>query len=252
MPIIASVVLVFMIAAAASGQMRGHAGSMRGVAVRPAAVRPVGVRPVHVNGVPISTTPGSSVVVSTGVSTTPIVSTGFTSGVFGFPTPGLGFDFPHLAAVNGNLGVRALIDPVTQAQIALALRLQAAAAPVSPFLFSGFGGVPIVMESPAPVIVVQQAPVPAPQAPAEEPRPAVTVTQSPIVPQEPPRDAGEFVLVQRDGRLLFAVGFTAEPGRVVYVTREGLRRTIRLEQLDVDATLRMNEERGTSIQLPRA
>src|SRR5713226_10218966 len=39
------------------------------------------------------------------------------------PVPGLGFDFAHLAAINRNLDVRALIDPVTQQRLALSERI---------------------------------------------------------------------------------------------------------------------------------
>src|SRR2546426_8304601 len=35
----------------------------------------------------------------------------------GLPVPGLGFDFPHQAIMNRDIGVRALIDPVTQGQL---------------------------------------------------------------------------------------------------------------------------------------
>src|SRR3989442_13690178 len=44
----------------------------------------------------------------------------------GLPVPGLGFDFAHQAIMNPEIGVRALIDPVTQGQLALApgLRVQ--------------------------------------------------------------------------------------------------------------------------------
>ena len=181
-------------------------------------------------------------------------SNGTLAGLLGYPVPGLGFDYTHLAAVSPtNLGVMALIDPATQAQIALALRLRGFNSGfASPLFFSGFGGAPIVMESPVAAG--------APDAPPQQQPPIVVVAQAPA-PQAAPvqvaealplPDPGEFVLVQRDGRLLFAVGFTSEPGRLVYVTKEGIRRSISLDQLDVDTTLRMNEERGSSIQIPRA
>src|SRR2546427_2279319 len=38
----------------------------------------------------------------------------------GLPLPRLGFDFAHQAIMNPDIGVRALIDPVTQGQLALA------------------------------------------------------------------------------------------------------------------------------------
>jgi len=37
---------------------------------------------------------------------------------------------------------------------------------------------------------------------------------------------------------------------MIYITPEGNRRKITLAELDVDATRKMNEERGTTISLP--
>jgi hypothetical protein len=223
----------------------GHAAAMRSSGgSRPMRTAPVSVRPI----------PGSHTSRNANSGINGFTNGGFSNGtiqdLFGYPTPGLGFDFTHLAAVNGNLGVQALIDPVTQGEIALALRLRGVNGGVSPFLYSGYGGYPIVMESP----VASAAPDAAPQQ--QQQQPIIVVAQQPagavqpVAEVQPLPDPGEFVLVQRDGRLLFAVAFTAQPGGVVYVTKEGLRRSISLDQLDVDTTLRMNEERGSSIQLP--
>ena len=191
----------------------------------------------------------------------PVVNSPFAGGffpggtiqdLFGYPVPGLGFDYVNYAALNGNLGVRALIDPVTQQQIALALRLQGAGVGVSPFFYSPFGGSPIVMESPSAVAPPADAPAQPPIVVVAPPPAQPTAQAQPAAQDQPLPDPGEFILVQRDGRLLFAVAFTSDPGRVVYITREGLRRSIPLDQLDVDTTVRMNEERGTSIQIPKA
>jgi len=172
--------------------------------------------------------------------------------LFGYPVPGLGFDYVNLAAANSNLDVRAFIDPVTQYRVALALRIQGANFGGFPYFYSPFGASPIVLESPAAAAPQADIPAPAPIV-VVAPPPASSAPQTLSAAQEQPLpDPGEFVLVQRDGRLLFAVAFTAEPGRLIYVTKEGLRRTIALDLLDVDATLRMNEERGSSIQLPRS
>lgn len=171
--------------------------------------------------------------------------------LLGYPVPGLGFDYEQLAAVNGNLGVRALIDPITQQEIALALRLRGTGFGAYPYYFSPFASAPIVLETPS----AAPQPDPPPQAPiiiVPPPVAAAAPLPEPVADEQPLPDPGEFVLVQRDGRLLFAVAFTSDPGRVVYITKEGLRRSIALDQLDVDATVRMNEERGTSIQLPKA
>lgn len=174
--------------------------------------------------------------------------------LFGYPVPGLGFDYTNYAALNGNLGVRALIDPVTQQEIALALRLRGYSYGYGgyPYFFSPFGGSPIVMETPAVSAPEQDAPAPAPVIVVPPPAAQAPSQARSDAEELPLPDPGEFVLVQRDGRLLFAVAFTGEPGRLIYVTKEGLRRSVSLEQLDVDATLRMNEERGTAIQLPKS
>jgi hypothetical protein len=51
--------------------------------------------------------------------------------------------------------------------------------------------------------------------------------------------------------LLFAVAFSQSAERVTYVTKEGIRRGLALADVDVDATSRMNEERGTPLQFSR-
>jgi hypothetical protein len=60
----------------------------------------------------------------------------------------------------------------------------------------------------------------------------------------------EFVFVQRDGGTLFAVAYTTWNGKIQYVTKEGLRRTVALDSLDLEATQKFNEERGNTINLP--
>jgi hypothetical protein len=233
----------------ASAQTRGGAPG-RSFTARPA----VSVRPIRNVAIPVR--PRTIVPHTQNTALNPVFTGGVFPGgtvqdLFGFPVPGLGFDYTHLAAINSGLDVRALIDPVTQQEIALALRIRGSSVGVSPFLFSPFGGSPIVMETPI-AAPQQETPAPAPiivvTPPAAQPAPPV----QPVAEEQPLPDPGEFILVQRDGRLLFAVAFTGEPGRVIYVTKEGLRRSISLAKLDVDATLRMNEERGTSIQLPRS
>lgn len=239
-------------------QMRGGAGS-RGVVVHaaPSPVRPVNsVRPAA------DSRPGQRVRRTTTSSTssfvnTPVVDNGFFAGgtiqdLFGFPTPGLGFDYAHLAAINGNLGVRALIDPVTQQEIALALQIRGSGFGAFPGFFAPFGGTPVVVESPSTVSAPEVQAAPQQQPIIVVTPPAASPVSAQVVEQAPVTDPGEFVLVRRDGRLLFAVAFTSADGRVVYVTKDGLRRTVPLDQLDVDSTQRMNEERGTSVQLPAA
>ena len=161
--------------------------------------------------------------------------------------PGLGFDYVHLAAVSGNFrnnppGIgsgerhrRNLITPV--------------------FL----GGYPYYSdasdyqpEQPQPQIIVIQQPVPA--APVHDSAPPAQETRTDAAPPTataaPVREVGEFILVRRDGRILFTSVFSVSGTQVQYVTPEGIRRTLPLDQLDTGATEEMNEARGTTLQFP--
>ncbi len=165
------------------------------------------------------------------------------------PAPGFGFDYTHLAAVNQNLDVRALIDPVTQLRLRQAERLARETPFISPIFFPAFdSGEPVVLEQPQqqpPQVIIVQQPVaiqPAPQADAEE--------RALAAPQAPLPDAGEFILVMRSGSQISAIAFTQQDNRIVYITRQGVRRAVPLDQLDTAATVRINEERGTPLQFP--
>ena len=164
------------------------------------------------------------------------------------PVPGFGFSFVHLAAINRDLGIRALIDPATQLQLALADRLLAET-PVTP-VFPVFGAAetPVIIpqQQPQVIIVQQPAPVTEPVAVQAAPQPA----EAPEVSSAPVADVGEFILVERDGSQIPAVAFTRQNDRIVYVTRQGMRRSMGIVDLDPDATVRVNEERGTPLQLP--
>jgi hypothetical protein len=156
-----------------------------------------------------------------------------------FPTeensvPGLGFDFPHFAAVNQNRA-RSRFD---RAGLGL-----------------GFGGFllepsVIVVEQPGegqPVIEETAAANPTPAENERDlsdqflPAPAVSA---------PPRESAEYVFVRRDGTLLFAVAYSWDNGTLRYVTKDGVRRSVTEGALDMDATQRFNEQRGLSFRTP--
>ena len=63
-------------------------------------------------------------------------------------------------------------------------------------------------------------------------------------------DAAEYVFVRRDGGLLFAVAYSWDNGMLRYVTRDGFRRSVTQDALDLDATQQFNEQRGLSFRLP--
>jgi hypothetical protein len=168
-----------------------------------------------------------------------------------FPSPG--FDFTHLAAINRDLDIKALIDPVTQGRLAIAERLLRESP--QPTFFPFFtGGSPIVYVQPPeqqqqqpPIIILQQ--VPSSAAPA--PGPGAETQAVPLEETQPPLpDVGEFTLVMRDGSQISAIAFTRRDDRIIYITKDGSRRSIDLSKLDAAATQRVNEERGTAIQLP--
>ena len=162
------------------------------------------------------------------------------------PVPGLGFDYSHLAAINHDLGIRAIIDPITQQELALSERLLQLT-PTAPISSAFFASEPVVMleQQPPQVIIVQQPP-PAEQATAEGSLSAV----EPVAVEQPPlQDVGQFVLVLHDGTQIQAVAFTRQNDRIVYITTDGRRKSIAIGDLDTATTRRLNEERGTPLQL---
>lgn len=188
-----------------------------------------------------------------------------------YPAPGLGFDYTHLAVRNRDLGTRALIDPATQHRLALERSLRrdlgrGAVVPAVPVVVNQI----VVNVVPQPPVVIVQEPEPEPEYGRLEQASYVErlerlegiagvapgAREREVAPfYEPPlREADELVLIRRDGALLFAVAFTTRPdaageARVVYITREGHRRSVALAELDLAATRDMNEARGTSLHL---
>lgn len=179
-----------------------------------------------------------------------------------YPVPGLGFDYTHLAAVNRNLGARALIDPATQHRLALERDLRRSGRGAVAQVFPVVVNQVVVNVVPQPPVVIVQEP-----EPEEERIERASYSErlerlerreleavAPVPTYEPPlRESDELVLIRRDGALLFAVAFTVQPGaaghtRVVYITREGHRRSVPLAELDLDATRDINEARGTSLR----
>jgi hypothetical protein len=165
---------------------------------------------------------------------------GFNNGVDFSDVPGLGFDYPHLAAVSGNRRFHGS-------------RFDGG----FPFGFSGF--------LLSPPVIVDDAAALDPQ-PAEE----ESANDAPIAQRSPRRsrisralpepeadsapapvpDVEQYVFVRRDGSLVFAVAYAWENGTLRYVTPDGLRRTIERDALDINATQQFNEQRGLNFRLP--
>lgn len=168
-----------------------------------------------------------------------------------FPPNGLGINGINTVATQ-NIGIEAAINPATQWELAIAQRVARNSGGVFSggfYLLDGGGAYalppqPADYDQPPPqqqpqVIVVQQAP---PQQQA--------VVEQQAIPETPVKDVGQFTLILRNGTRIEAVAFTQMKDRIVYVTTDGSRRSIALADLDADATVRLNQERGTPLQLP--
>lgn len=151
-------------------------------------------------------------------------------------TPGLGFDFAHMAAVG-----RGQIVTVPSGFVSGGFFLPTFSQPA-----------PVIVVQPSPVVVVQQ-PAQLLDDSADRPRASRVSEERPAAPPPEPaavRDIGQFVLVRRDGGQVLAVAFTLQGKQISYVTRDGVRRSVALSALDLDATRNENEERGTTLRLP--
>ena len=166
-------------------------------------------------------------------------------------TPGLGFDFPHLAALNHDLGTRAIIDPVTQHELALGEQLLnnergVATSAFVPFFGGADYSEPAAYQQQPPQIIVLQQPAQQTQ-PAEEAAPPAASSAAPEEPPLPP--VGEFVLVLRSGKQIKAVAFTRQDDSIVYVTSDGARNSFPSTELDAAATEQINQQHGTPLKL---
>jgi hypothetical protein len=171
--------------------------------------------------------------------------------------PGLGFDFPHLAAISGAL---------RNGSFRFGHHHRFEQGSFVPILFGGYPYYPYYAED---LGYDQQEQQPAQQpVPQSQPQPQVIVIQLPAPAQQaaasgndlsargsasqaevPIRDVGDFILVRRDGRILFASVYSVVGEQLQYVTPEGIRRTVEISDLDGDATQQMNEARGTTVQI---
>ena len=157
-----------------------------------------------------------------------------------FPVPGFGFDYVHLAAVNPG----AFNAPAVRSSHL---------APSFPIFIPSFSPPAQIIIVQQPPIVIVQAPPAVNESPEWPPRSRSSQRDEAREPErapDPPRELEEIVLVRRDGTLLFAVAFSSAGGQLTYITREGLRRSLSLADLDLESTRRWNEERGTTLRLP--
>ncbi len=243
-----SLVILPTLAQAQRG-MRSGMSAMPAAGARSVASAPHVSSGLFASGARVASRPGSAtagrtmLVIRTPRRTgTPILRNGVPLNTFddGFmPVPGLGFDFPHLAAISGSRSGR---------------RHSRAFGSFIPFFDGGFF-LPI-----SPTIIEEVPPAESPVFEGSDPEPARIVRRARA--SEPPaaapveaapapvRDEDEFVFVRRDGTVFFAVAYAWENGALRYVTREGLRRVVARDALDLAATQQFNEQRGLFFQSP--
>ncbi len=155
--------------------------------------------------------------------------------------PGLGFDAVHQAAICGS-GTAGLQGRGLQ----------------SPFFFPFFDGGFFLPSPPAAAEEGSAAETPQPEATDGEVRETSRRNRVPQPATEPkaeaadsaPTDNEEFVFVRRDGTVFFAVAYAWERGTLRYITSQGLRRTVKQDALDLDATRQFNEQRGLNFRSP--
>ena len=185
---------------------------------------------------------------------------GFSSGTASFGlfnlinVPDFGFGL-NSSLINQDWAIKAAIDPATEWRLLEAQRILRGAG----FVGSGFylldgGG---YYEVPADTGEAEQLP----QQPQQQPivivqAPQQAQTDAASAPPEseetsapPTEDVGQFVLVLRNGTQIDAVAFSRSGDRIVYITVDGLRRALALTDVDTQSTIRINEERGTPVQL---
>ncbi len=173
------------------------------------------------------------------------------------PVPGFGFDFHHLSVINQDLAIKAVIDPVTEWKLAIAERVLRDTSRFSGsgfFLMDGGGAYAVPVDSGAaeqpaqqPQVIVVQAAPPSQQTAEQQPDEQQPDAQ-PAPEESAPPDVGQFTLVLQNGTQIRAVAFTRMKDHIIYITSDGSRRTLALADFDSDATVRINQERGTMLQ----
>jgi hypothetical protein len=172
-------------------------------------------------------------------------------------SPGLGFDFPHLAAIGGG-SRRGSFHTGRRNHF----QQQGTFVPIF------FGGYPYYADdfvydpseqqaaqqfapqyAPPPQIIVIQQPASVQLPPAgADLAPAGRIDSAVPAPDPAPvRDIGNFILVRRDGRIVFASAFSVVGPQVHFVSPDGIRRTLAVSDIDSDATREMNEAQGTTL-----
>ena len=240
-------VLSLGVAISAFGQGRGFSAPMRGPSSPPRSFSGAGRGVGTAQRGGVGTTAGT---IRPGLSMRPLVGTPLNPNFARIRgVPGLGFDFPHLAAIERPFRDQHRFGRVRERRGSF----------FTPLFFDGLplyypydteypyeSGVPDYYTEGA---QQPQFVMPRPQA-ATPPAETVPRTTEPQTPPPPPPELGQLILVRSDGQVLLAVAFTTNHGQLTYITREGTRRSFPISELDKDATRQMNDANGTSVSLP--
>jgi hypothetical protein len=151
--------------------------------------------------------------------------------------PGLGFDYVHFAAVHPNEARHHFNTGFSTPFLGGGIYV-----PVPYYYSEQAAAAPNAAENPA---------AEASEATDESENVDTRATAS-VAPRNSPRlePSSEYVFVRRDGTVFFAVAFSFSAGNLQYVTKEGLRRSVPANTLDLDATQQFNEQRGVTVRLP--
>jgi hypothetical protein len=172
----------------------------------------------------------------------------------------LGFGYHHGSVVNQDGGFQALLDPANNGKVAEARRVRHGSRFSGPGFYILDGGLYYPPSDDSAEAAAQ--PADSDQSAQQQQQPQGIGEQAPESqqadesssaqqrPEEQIPDVGQFTLVLRNGRQLEAVAFSHVNDQIVYITADGSRRSFPATDLNSDATVQINVERGTSLQLP--
>jgi hypothetical protein len=154
----------------------------------------------------------------------------------GYPVPGAGFDYEHFFAVHPGYNI-----------------CNQGSNGVIPYLGGGYYPIPYTSQSPSQEAEQENTSNQQPDSNRltyAQDSAASASSRSSSNTYSPTEPVAEFVFVKRDGSTFYAVAYILLKDKVQYVTKEGLRRSVALDSLDLDATQKFNEERGNTVNLP--
>jgi hypothetical protein len=172
------------------------------------------------------------------------------------PFPERGPQDRRFSALDQNLGMRASLDPSSEWKSARARRVPRGSRFAGPGFYILDGGLyyPVSDDSSEQSSEAASDQSSDPQQPQvqqpQSPQPDEEVSAAQEQGEEQLPDVGQFTLVLRNGNRLEAVAFSHVNDQIIYITTDGSRRSFPATDLNSDATVEINGERGTPLQLP--